>query len=143
MKLVDNIVLLHAVNADASEHALARACLADGLSDDAGIGFAGLVLVGFVRLATRRGILARPLSAEDALGVVDDWLSAPNAQRLEATPRHWPILRRLLVGAGTSDNLTNDAHLAALAIEHGARLVSFDRDFERFPGLRFDLLQAR
>lgn len=142
MRLVDTNVLLHAVNADSREHSVARATIEKGLADDAGVGFVWLALVGFVRLATRRGILEQPLSAEDALGVVDDWLAAPRAQLLEATPRHWSILRRLLVGAGTAGNLTNDAHLAALAIEHGATLVSFDRDFERFAGLRFELLQA-
>lgn len=142
MKLLDTNVLLNAVNADSQEHAAAVSCMEEGLSDAAGAGFAWLALVGFVRLATRRGILARPLAVEDALGVVDDWLAAPHAQLLEATPRHWPILRRLLVGAGTAGNLTTDAHLAALAIEHGATLVSFDRDFERFSGLRFELLQA-
>lgn len=142
MKLVDTNVLIHAVNADSREHAVARECLEEGLSGGTGVGFAWLALVGFVRLATRRGILAAPLAADDALGVVDDWLAAPYAQLLEATPRHWPILRRMLVGAGTAGNLTNDAHLAALAIEHAATLVSFDRDFERFAGLRFELLQA-
>ena len=142
MRLVDTNVLLYAVNADAREHAVARACLEDGLSGDAGVGFAWLALIGFVRLATRRGILAEPLGADDALGVVDDWLAAPSAQLLETTARHWPTLRRLLVGAGTAGNLTNDAHLAALAIEHGATLVSFDGDFARFSGLRFELLHA-
>jgi hypothetical protein len=142
VKLVDTNVLLYAVNADSREHAVARACLEDGLSADAGIGFAWLALVGFVRLATCRGILARPLAAEDALGVVDDWLAAPQAQLLEATLRHWPILRRLLLGAGTAGNLINDAHIAAMAIEHGATLVAFDHDFERFAGLRLELLQA-
>jgi toxin-antitoxin system PIN domain toxin len=142
MKLVDTNVLLYAVNADSREHAAACASLEEGLSRDAGVGFAWLAPVGFVRLATRRGILAQPLGLEDALGVVDDWLGAPRARLLEATPRHWPLLRRLLVGAGTAVNLSNDAHLAALAIEHGATLVSFDRDFERFAGLRFELLQG-
>lgn len=142
MKLLDTNVLMYAVNADSREHAVACASLEEGLSDDAGVGFAWLALVGFIRLATRRGILARPLGAEDALGVVDDWLAAPNARLLEATPRHWPVLRRLLAGAGTAGNLTNDAHLAALAIEHGATLVSFDRDFEGFAGLRFERLQV-
>ena len=129
------------MNADSREHTVARATVEEGLSDDAGLGFAWLALVGFVRLATRRGILARPLETEDALGVVDDWLAAPHARLLEATPRHWPILRRLLAGAGVAGNLTHDAHLAALAIEHGATLVSFDRDFERFAGLRLELLR--
>lgn len=75
MKLVDTNVLLYAVNADSREHAVARACLEAGLSDDAGLGFAWLALVCFVRLATRRGILAQPLAAEDAMAVVDDWLA--------------------------------------------------------------------
>lgn len=95
-----------------------------------------------LRLTPRRGILARPLPAEQALGVVVDWLDAPHAQRLEATPGHWPILRRLLLGAGTAGNPSNHAHREALAIEHGATLASFDRDFERFAGLRFELLPA-
>lgn len=142
MKLVDTNVLLNAINADSREHAAALSCLQDGLSDPAGVGFAWLALVGFLRLATRRGILAHPLPIDDALAVVDAWLAAPHAHLLEATPRHWPLLRRLLVGAGSAGNLTNDAHLAALAIEHGATLVSFDRDFERFAGLDFSLLQA-
>lgn len=142
MRLVDTNVLLYAVNADCREHEVARTALEDGLSQAAGLAFAWLALIGFVRLATRRGVLARPLAAEQALGVVDDWLDAPHAQLLEATPRHWPILRRLLLGAGAAGNLSNDAHLAALAIEHGATLVSFDRDFERFAGLRFELLRA-
>lgn len=142
MKLVDTNVLLNAINADSREHAVALAFLEDGLSGGNSIAFAWLALVGFVRLATRRGILPRPLPTEDALSLVDDWLAAPQAQLLQTTTRHWPIMRRLLVGAGTAGNLTNDAHLAALAIEHGATLVSFDRDFERFAGLSFELLEA-
>lgn len=142
MKLIDTNVLLYAVNADSPEHEVARVSIEESLSGDTGVGFAWLALVGFVRLATRRGILPHPLGLDDALAVVDDWLGAPQARLLEATPRHWPLLRRLLVGAGTAGNLSNDAHLAALAIEHGATLVSFDRDFERFAGLRFELLQA-
>lgn len=142
MKLVDTNVLLYAVNADCVEHDVARSALEEGLSEVGGVAFAWLALIGFVRLATRRGILPSPLAAEEALGVVDDWLGASHAHLLEATPRHWQILRRLLLGAGMAGNLSNDAHLAALAIEHGATLVSFDRDFERFAGLRFELLQV-
>jgi len=142
MKLVDTNVLLNAINADSREHAVAVSFLEEGLSGGSGVAFAWLALVGFVRLATRRGILPRPLPTEDALSLVDDWLAAPQAQALEATARHWPVMRRLLVGAGTAGNLSNDAHLAALAIEHGATLVSFDRDFERFAGLSFELLEA-
>jgi predicted nucleic acid-binding protein len=68
--------------------------------------------------------------------------SAPHAHLLEATSRHWPLLQRLFVGAGTAGNLSNDAHLSALAIEHGATLFSFDRDFDRFAGSRLELIQG-
>ena len=69
-----------------------------------------------------------------------DWLAAPAVTLLHPGEQHLPLLARLLIGAGTAGNLTNDAHLAALAIEHGATLVSFDRDFARFAGLSFELL---
>jgi uncharacterized protein len=142
MKLVDVNVLLNAVNSDSDEHPRACEWLESASGAPAGIGFAWIVVVGFVRIATRRGILAKPLPVEDALGLVDEWLNAPRARIVEPTSRHWPTLSRLLIGAGTAGNLTTDAHLAALAIEHGATVASFDRDFERFAGLSFELLKA-
>jgi uncharacterized protein len=142
MKLVDVNVLLNAVNADSVEHERAVDWLQEALNAPPGVGLAWIVIVGFLRIATRRGILAQPLGVEEALSLADAWLQAPRSRLIEPTPRHWQILSRLLVGAGTAGNLTTDAHLAALAIEHGATLVSFDRDFERFAGLRFERLQA-
>lgn len=142
MKLPDLNVLLHAVNAASEEHASARAWLEATFNAPAGVGLSWVALLGFIRLATRRGILAKPLSVEDALAMVDDWLTAPGARVLNPTERHGAILARLLVAAGTGGNLTTDAHLAALAMEHGATLASFDRDFERFAGLAFEPLQA-
>jgi toxin-antitoxin system PIN domain toxin len=97
-------------------------------------------LLGFIRLSTRPGILARPLSVEDGMRAVHYWLDHPRTQVLHPTPRHALLLGRLLTGAGAARNLSTDAHLAALAIEHGATLGSFDRDFERFAGLDFELL---
>ena len=81
--------------------------------------------------------LARPGAA---LGLMDSWLSHPRARILQPTERHADILARLLLAAGTAGTLTNDAHLAALAIEHNATLGTFDKDFKRFPNIRFDLL---
>jgi predicted nucleic acid-binding protein len=72
--------------------------------------------------------------------VVDIWLSQPTASILNPGARHAGILGRLLLAAGAAGNLVSDAHLAALAIEHGAELGSFDRDFARFAGLRVQLL---
>lgn len=76
------------------------------------------------------------MTADEATGQVEAWLSAPAALVAEPTARHAAVLRGLLRETGTAGNLTTDAHLAALAIEHGAELVSLDRDFARFPGVR-------
>lgn len=107
----------------------------------AGIAFAWPALVGFLRLATRSGIFARPIDVDDALGVVDAWLDHPRAHVISPTERHAAILSSLLIGAGSGGNLVSDAHLAALAIEHGAELGTFDGDFRRFAGLRVALLK--
>ena len=142
MKLPDVNVLLGAVNEESEEHEQARAWLEEAFKSPAGVGLSWTALLGFIRLSTRRGILSSPLCVEDALVVVHDWIAAPGAQILHPGERHEAILSRLLIAAGTAGNLTTDAHLAALAIEHGATLGSFDRDFERFSGLEFDALKA-
>ena len=76
---------------------------------------------------------------DDATDQVQTWLAAPAAVIAQATPRHVSLLRGLLRDTGTAGNLTTDAHLAALALEHGADIVSWDRDFARFPGVRHRL----
>jgi uncharacterized protein len=140
MKLPDLNVLLAAVNEDAEQHERARSWLEAAFHAPAGVGLAWVVMLGFIRLSTRRGILSSPLLIEDALAIVGDWINEPRAQVLHPTDRHAAILSRLLIAAGTAGNLTTDAHIAALAIEHGATLGSFDRDFERFAGLSFESL---
>ena len=142
MKLVDANVLLHAANADAREHASARKWIEAAFLGAEPIGFAWIALLAFIRVSTRRGLLARPLRIADAFGVVEDWLRAHNAVVVHPGEDHAAILRSLLEPVGTAGNLTSDAHLAALAIEHGAELVSFDRDFNRFEGLRTVILKA-
>lgn len=143
MKTPDVHVLLYAVNADSPHNTLAVQWLEKAFSEPAGIGFAWLALLGFLRLATRPGIFTHPLELEQALGIVDDWLNHPNARILNPTRRHADLLTRLLVGAGAGGNLTSDAHLAAIAIEHGATLGTWDRDFMRFSGLHVDHLTAQ
>jgi uncharacterized protein len=134
-------VLLYAVNGDSSQHDSARTWLEDSFARAPGIAFAWPALIGFLRLATRSGIFARPLPLDDALAVVDAWLAHPRAHVITPTPRHAALLSGLLIGAGVGGNLVSDAHLAALAIEHGAELGTFDRDFSRFAGLRVALLK--
>lgn len=142
MKLPDTNVLLYAVNRSAPQQAEAERWLRAAFAAPAGVGFAWVVLLGFLRIVTRAGIFERPLSVEQALQVLDRWLTHPAARIVDPGPRHAALLGRLLVGAGGAGNLTNDAHLAALAIESGATLGSFDRDFARFAGLDFERLGA-
>lgn len=142
MKTPDVNVLLYAVNGDSPQQPSAREWLEAAFAAPGGIGFSWVAVLGFIRLATRPGIFPSPLGVEDALGLVDDWLNHPHARVLNPTERHAALLARLLIGAGQAGNLTTDAHLAAIAIEHGATLGTFDHDFERFSGLHLELLRA-
>jgi uncharacterized protein len=136
VKLVDANVLLYAVNENAEQHRAARSWLDLALTGREPVGFAWLVLLAFLRLATRPGLFARPLTLDEAARVVELWLERRAAVVVHPTQRHLSLLSGLLASVGTAANLVNDAHLAALAIEHGAEIVSFDRDFERFGGIR-------
>lgn len=137
MKLVDLNLLLHAFDEASPRHAQARPWVAEALSGTETVALPWTVLLGFVRLSTRAAIFTDPLSVDEAFEVVDGWLSQPAATVVQETPRHLAVLRQLLAPLGTAGNLTTDAHLAALAIEHGAELFSCDADFSRFPGLRW------
>jgi uncharacterized protein len=133
--LVDANVLLHAVNTDAPEHDQARDWLEVHLGSAQVVGFPWAVLLAFIRISTHGAIFPSPLSTDEAFTHVEQWLTRRNVIAVSPTTRHLSILRGLLEPLGTAGNLTTDAHLAALAVEHGASLVSFDRDFSRFPGL--------
>ncbi len=137
MKLVDANVLLYAVNEDAPHHAAARSWLDDASQSPEALGFAWIVLLAFLRLSTRSSLFSRPLTLEEATGIVEVWLGRPAALVVQPSGRHLSLLHGLLRTAGTAANLVNDAHLAALALEHGAEVVSFDRDFQRFEGVRW------
>lgn len=139
MILPDVNVLLHAVNADAAQHDSAYAAL-QGAFEQGPVALAWPALLGFLRLASRPGILTRPMAVTDALVVMRAWLEHPSSSIVQPTARHASVLGRLLIGAGHGGSLVPDAHLAALAIEHQATVISFDRDFARFAGLRFTLL---
>lgn len=137
MRIVDINLLLYAINRDAPNHKPARQWWESALSSAEPVGLAWLVVLGFVRIATHPRILPRPLSSQEALSLMESWLELPATRIVEPTARHWPIFRDLLGAAGTAANLTSDAHLAAIAIEHGATLYSTDRDFGRFSQLRW------
>ncbi|HXG75930.1 MAG TPA: type II toxin-antitoxin system VapC family toxin [Gaiellaceae bacterium] len=137
MKLPDANVLLYAVDEASAYHASARGWLEDRLSGSETIAFSWSVLLAFIRLSTSPRVFASPLSPDESLDLVDSWLAQPCAALVHPGGRHSALLRELLAPLGTAGNLTTDAHLAALAIEHGAELVSFDRDFQRFGGVHW------
>ncbi len=137
MKLTDVNLLLYAVDSGSPRHKAARRWLEDALSGSETFAFAWLVLLAFLRLSTNPRVFEEPLAPTDALDTLDGWLGQPCSTVVHPTERHPMVLRGLLEPLGTAANLTNDAHLAALAIEHGAELCSSDSDFSRFPGLRW------
>jgi uncharacterized protein len=140
--LVDANVLLHAVNQAAREHELAHDWLMRALRGPESVGFAWTVSLAFLRLSTHPAVFPRPLDADQAGTLLEQWLASPQAIAVEPTRRHLPVLRGLLDATGTAGNLVTDAHLAALALEHHATVISFDRDFGRFDGVRWALPSA-
>jgi len=137
MIIVDANLLIYAVNRDAPLHGKAKAWLEAAVSGTETIGLSWTVLLAFLRLTTRAGLFQRPLPVETTFDMVDAWLQEPMVTVVEPTARHWTTLRDLVAPLGTGGNLTSDAHLAALAIEHNAQLCSTDNDFARFPRLRW------
>jgi toxin-antitoxin system PIN domain toxin len=138
MKLVDLNVLLYVVNRDSVHHDSAHDWWTEALRLDEPVGLTWAVILGFLRLTTNPAIFPFPLDTDTALDKVDNWLSLDQIRLVQETDDHWHILRDLLRQTGSAGNLTSDAHLAALAISHGATLVSFDNDFSRFPKLRWE-----
>jgi hypothetical protein len=138
VKLVDVNVLLYVVNEDAAQHEAVVGWWKQALAGDETIGLPWAALLGFLRVATNPRIFAHPIEPVAALRVIDDWLGFENTFLAREKDGHWETLRMLLTESGTAGNLTTDAHLAALAICHGAVLVSCDNDFARFKGLRWE-----
>jgi uncharacterized protein len=135
--LVDANLLLYAHNKATSQHEAARAWLETTLTSPSPFRFSWIVLVAFLRLSTDIRAFKDPFTPEESSRIVDGWLVRPNVAVLEPTERHWPILRHLLRDGQARAALVTDAHIAALAIEHGATLCTTDRDFSRFPGLKW------
>jgi len=137
MILVDANVLLYAVNSATAQHAAARRWLDATLSGTEETGFAWPVILAFLRIATHPGLFPRPLSVSAATAKMDAWLEQPVARVLDPGMEHWTRFAELLRQNQCTGNLIQDAHLAELAMEHGATLCSTDADFSRFPSLKW------
>ncbi len=135
MKLLDVNLLIYTINVDSPQHDRTKVWFESVMSGTETVAFPWHSLASFVRISTRAAAMKRPLSADGALDYVEGWLQQPCATVVHPTYRHASVMRDLLRAVGTAGNRVPDAHLAALAIEHGATLCSADEDFGRFPGL--------
>ena len=137
MIIPDINLLIYAHDREAPLHQPSAQWWSNLMDNDAAVALPWAVILGFVRLTTARSVAKLPLEPSQSIEIVESWLDQPNVEILEPGPRHLAILRQLLVAIGVAGNLTTDAHLAALAIENQCELHSNDRDFGRFPGLRW------
>jgi uncharacterized protein len=137
MILPDLNIILYAYNRGSASHLPAKEWWESALSNPRPVGLCWAVMLGFIRLSTQRGVFREPLPVSSACGEVRSWLSQPQVSILEPGRRHASIVFDLLERLGVAGNLTTDAHLAALAIEHQCELFSTDGDFTRFPGLHW------
>lgn len=137
MILVDANLLLYASYTDFTQHGAARRWLEERLNGRSRVGLPWPSLVAFLRVATNRRVFREPALLRDAWRLVETWLDRDVAWIPSPTDRHREVLSDLLSAPGVEGNLVHDAHLAALAIEHGLELCSADGDFARFPGLRW------
>lgn len=135
--LIDVNLLLYAVYAETPEHDRAGAWLEEQLNGEQRVGLPWESLVGFIRLSTNPRVVERPLSAGEAWSFVEDWLRVPLVWIPTPTDRHAEVLGGLLARYRATGKLVPDAHLAALAIQHGLDVCSTDTDFARFTEIRW------
>jgi uncharacterized protein len=137
MVLIDVNVLVYAHRRDSQHHIGCRRWLEGCINSEEAYGMSDFVLSGFLRIVTHPRIFKSPSRLEDALRFADEVRSPANCVLIAPGARHWEIFTRLCREAGAKGNLVPDAYLAALAIESGSEWISTDRDYTRFPGLRW------
>lgn len=137
MIVVDANLLLYAYHPRAAQHEKSRAWLEAALSGSDFVRFTWLTLWAFLRIATNPRVFEQPLSAAEAATAISSWLAQPVSGIVEPGERHWEILQGLVRDGQTTGPLVMDAVLAAIAMEHGATVCTTDRDFSRFPGLKW------
>lgn len=136
MRIVDTSVLLPAVSPSLPHHAVARAALEAAINSERPVGLTWVVVSAFLRLTTKPGLFERPLTIDEAWELVDQWREHPNVRIVQETEEHARLWSELLRGAGVGGDLTTEAWIAAIAIAHGASVLTLDADFARFPNLR-------
>lgn len=135
MIVPDINLLIYAHNESLPQHEAAREWFRGVMTGSEPVGFASVVILGFVRILSSSAVVARPARPEDLLAVAGRWLERPVAQRVEAAADYPKVMRHLFARTGAGAKLTTDFYLAAVAISHGAVLHSNDSDFHRVDGL--------
>ncbi len=137
MILVDANILLYAEDQSSPQHEAAREWWDTQLSGASPVCLCWSVLCAFIRIGTNSRVYERPLTLNQAIARVESWIEQPCTRLIHPTERHWSVLRPLLIEGQALGNLVSDAHLAALAVQHGCTLMSTDRDFARFPKVKW------
>jgi toxin-antitoxin system PIN domain toxin len=135
--VVDANLLIYSYDTESSDHRKSRAWVEDVFSGRELVGLSWQTVSAFLRVITNRRLPGSRLALERAVQIVDEWLAQPNVRILVPGDDHWSVLRAMIVEGAASGPLITDAQLAALTIEYGGVLYTADRDFARFPGLRW------
>lgn len=137
MIVLDANLLLYAYDSASTLHARARAWIEQTFSGSAPVGLPWNTVCAFLRIMTNSRLPGERFSLPEAAQIVDSWLQQPNVRLLAPGEDHWLLFRQMLMEGQAPGPLVSDAHLAALTIESGGVLHTTDRDFARFPGLRW------
>ena len=137
MIVLDVNILLYAYDSDSPHHAAAKPWIERTLSSGDPVGLPWQTISAFLRISANARAMNRRLLLEEAVEAVDEWLQQPNVRVLEPTEDHWVVLRQMVTEGQTTGPLVTDAELAAITVEYGGVIYTTDRDFARFPGLRW------
>ena len=137
MIVVDANLLLYAYDSASAHHLRARRWVEEAFSGVEPVGLPWQSVSAFLRILTNTRLPGDRFSIEEAAGIIDEWAALPVVHLLAPGERHWAFFRRMLVDGKANGPLATDAELAALTLEHGGILYTTDRDFARFPGLKW------
>lgn len=137
MIVIDANLLIYSYDIQSAHHKKSIAWLENTFSGQESVGLPWQTIAAFLRVVTNRRLPGVRVELEDAVQAVEEWLQSPNLQILVPGDQHWRLFRRMIVEGRASGPLVSDAVIAALTIEYGGVLHTADRDFARFPGLRW------
>ena len=139
MTLPDVTILVSAFRSDTPHHVVCRTWITQAVAGESRFGLATQALSGFLRIVTHPRVFAQPSEMEEAVAFCDTLLSVPNCVTVAPEDRHWSIFTRICREADARGNLVPDAWFVALAIESGCEWITLDRDYARFPGLKWSI----